>query len=323
MEKVTVAQANALVIGAGISGERFTRALKGINSNTAIYDTDQSRAHRLAQSLNFQVAENLSDSMVAADIIYICTPIGTHFELAKQAILAGKPICCEKPLTGNLDQALTLQRMVHEKGTLFVTGNYYRLNCSILETKKAVEAGEIGKVAAIQATYLHDMTQYNIQTPWRQQEGFLYDGGIHPVDLACWIAGEPVREVSAISNAKEDFRFDLVFSSGLLAHIWLNARAQIPVHGAEVEILGTSGTIKAHNKDEFLSIFRSGSERFEQKSTPQGLSPIERVVTIMEELVSGKPDNFYPLPGIDDAINSIRILDAAEKSIETGLKIKL
>ena len=311
---------NALIVGAGRVGERFANALVAQNFPTAIYDIVPEKALALSRRLGTLHADNLDAAMDQSQVVYICSPISQHFESASKAVEAEKAVFCEKPLTSKLHEALDLQKIVHQKATPFIVGNYYRLNSSILALKHAIEQGEIGQVIAINAIYLHDMRSLNEETPWREEEGFWYDGTVHPVDLACWIADERVEKVQAVSGIKidshphpTDIRLNLQFASGLLANIWANARAILPEHGAEIFILGTKGTMRAFNKNEFYEIYNYGQGDFVRVLTPQGALPIDRTVTIVQDFIAGRSDNYYPLPGIDEAVESIRILDWAQR----------
>lgn len=314
---------NALIIGAGRVGERFAKALHEQNYPTILYDIDPQKAPNLSERLGVLYAYNLTEAIKKAQTVYICTPISNHFESASKAVEAGKAVFCEKPLTGKLHEARELQNLVHSKGSPFIVGNYYRLNSSIFALKQAVESGEIGEVIAIEANYLHDMSSLNEETPWRKGEGFLYEGGVHAVDLACWIAGDTVEQVTAMGDGLKidshyhpvDFSINLKFRSGLLAHVRANARAILPEHGAKMTVWGTQGTIEAFNKDEFLRIYKAGSSGFKRQRTPQGELPIDRTVEIVQKFASGELDSFYPLPDIDEAVESIRILDLVEKKI--------
>lgn len=306
-----------LIVGAGRVGERFTKALTATDSEVTIYDVSLERALSLAQRYSYKATENLADAINTSDLVYILTPISSHFEIARQAIEAGKSVFCEKPLTGDLNQALELQSLVHRYNTVFAVGNYARLNSSISAVEEYVRAGKVGKISSIRSSYLHDMTHLNRETPWRAEEGILYDGGVHPVDLACWIASEPVEEVMAMIGLKtdptnphpEDYRIVLTFKSGLVADIWVNAKAKVPEHGVEIQVLGSKGMITAHNKHEYITV--NGL----QSVVPQGSLPIDRVVKIMENRFQRRTDNCYPLPTINEAVASIRILDAVERSI--------
>lgn len=316
-----LADSTALIIGAGRVGERFARALRAQDFRTILYDIIPEKALDLSRRLDVLCSDNLTDAINRAQTVYICSPISAHFESASKAVEAGKAVFCEKPLTGKLQEALTLQSLVHTKKTPFIVGNYYRLNSSILALKQTIEKGDIGQVMRINATYLHDMRSLNKETPWRKEEGFWYDGTVHPVDLACWIAGETVKEVKATrglligSNLHPvDISIELKFESELVANIWASARAILPEHGAELFVFGTEGTVRAFNKNGFYEIYKSGQREFKKIAAPQGLLPIDGTVTIVQDFAAGRSVNCYPLPGIDEAVESIRILDLAERT---------
>ncbi len=321
---------NVLVVGAGIAGERHTKAQIDLGSRVALYDIDPQKAAVKAASLSVSHAEDLTSAISASSLVYICTPDDLHTEIAAQVIRSGKDVFCEKPLTTNLGDALTLQQLVHQFGTQFIVGTYYRLTPNFTEAKRVVDAGEIGRPLSLEATYLHDMKPYEGITPWRLNQDFLYGGGIHPIDLAYWLAGEPVKQVFATTGFKldqnhpspEDYQIILGFLSGLKAHIWLNSRVQRPVHGTDLVVSGSRGTIQTHNQADSLQIFKTGDGAFSrQPIVNQFTVPIAARIT--NDYLQGQRTDHRPLPGIDEAIEVMQILDAAEKSIRSGLQISM
>ena len=62
------------------------------------------------------VEEMIADPNI--DVIDICTPNPLHFEVARAAVLAGKSVLCEKPLTVTAAEAYELARLAEERGVV-------------------------------------------------------------------------------------------------------------------------------------------------------------------------------------------------------------
>ena len=90
--------------------------------------------------------EILADTMVEA--IFLCTPIDTHYELAKQCLQHHKHVFCEKPLTKILWQAKELAFLARQNHLCLYTDYIYTMSPSIQYLKKQI--GRVGDVLAIE-----------------------------------------------------------------------------------------------------------------------------------------------------------------------------
>ena len=72
------------------------------------------------------------------DVVYIATPIGTHFSLARQAIEAGKHVWCEKPLTCSYSDTQALVLLAEEKGKILTESFMYLFHPQFQRVKKFV-----------------------------------------------------------------------------------------------------------------------------------------------------------------------------------------
>lgn len=73
------------------------------------------------------------------DVVYIATPIGVHFSLAKQAIEAGKHVWCEKPLTCRYIDTQTLVSLAEERGKVITESFMYLYHSQFHRVKKFVD----------------------------------------------------------------------------------------------------------------------------------------------------------------------------------------
>lgn len=138
------------------------------------------------------------------DIVDICTPPGTHAEIAAAAAQAGKAVICEKPLAVTYAQAASAAESVLKAGVLNAVGFNYRRLPALSLMKRMIDDGAVGKVRLVRATWLSDEF-VDPKTPfdWRFDRNVggttIADLGSHLLDLAMWMAG-PVAEVAAQSE---------------------------------------------------------------------------------------------------------------------------
>jgi predicted dehydrogenase len=138
------------------------------------------------------------------DIVDICTPPGTHAEIASAAAAAGKAVICEKPLAISYRQAMDAAAAVQRAGVLNSVGFNYRRLPAVSLMKRMVDEGAVGKVRLWRATWLSDeFVDPTIPFDWRFDRAVggstIADLGSHLIDLALWMVGE-VAEVCAQSE---------------------------------------------------------------------------------------------------------------------------
>lgn len=322
------------VIGTGRVGERHAKTLNKLDVPLALYDTDIVKSVTLARSFGLNNAfayERLDFALEFSYMVYVCTPFVNHLHMEPIRLAAeqGSTIFCEKPITDNLKDAYTIKEIVTKSRVPFVVGNYHLLNLPIEELLEKYKEGEIGQARELNLSYIHNMTLL-FAGSWRNKENYLYDAGVHPIDLALLIAGEedPVTTVSARTNLEEDpkwkgdYYLELGFKSGMPAKIHLGYRPQKLLEeqniGVRAQILGTDGMLEASSLGTTLTI--SKDRHSQVLELPQGSIPlpVNRVARIMLGVHKGIIKDYYPLPGIDRAIKSIQILTAAEESIKNG-----
>jgi predicted dehydrogenase len=138
------------------------------------------------------------------DIVDICTPPGTHAEIAEAAAAAGKAVICEKPLAISYRQAIDATAAVQRAGVLNSVGFNYRRLPAVSLMKRMIDEGAVGKVRLWRATWLSDeFVDPAIPFDWRFDRAMggttIADLGSHLIDLAQWMVGD-VAEVCAQSE---------------------------------------------------------------------------------------------------------------------------
>src|SRR5207253_2815644 len=138
------------------------------------------------------------------DIVDICTPPGTHAEIAAAAAAAGKAVICEKPLAVSYSQAASAVEAVTRAKVLNAVGFNYRRLPAVSLMKRMVDEGAVGQVRLVRATWLSDeFVDPAIPFDWRFDRSMggttIADLGSHLIDMATWMAG-PIAEVSGQSE---------------------------------------------------------------------------------------------------------------------------
>lgn len=158
--------------------------------------------------------EMLADD--AIELVVVNTPSVTHFDYAKQAILAGKHVIVEKPFTANVEQAEELVTLARKKNIKLSVYHNRRFDSDFKTVKKVLDDHLLGDIVDAEIRYdryvpdLSYKTHKETPTP---AVGGLYDLGSHLIDQALQLFGMPIALFADITinrpNSKVDDYFDL------------------------------------------------------------------------------------------------------------------
>ena len=139
--------------------------------------------------------EILSDPTI--DAVDICTPNPLHFAVAKAAILGGKAVLCEKPLTVTAAEADELARLADERGAICGTVFNNRFLAPVMRARQLMDEGRLGRILSFEFTYKHNSCiDPDRRVGWKQTAeaggGTWYDLGPHVLDLCHYLCGDLV-----------------------------------------------------------------------------------------------------------------------------------
>jgi predicted dehydrogenase len=155
------------------------------------------------------------------DAVAIATPVVTHFELAREALLAGKHVFVEKPLALSSALGEQLVALAEERGLVLMPGHLLLYHPGVGKLKELVGAGELGRLL-----YVYGNRQNLGQI--RRDENALWSLGAHDLSVILHLVEEePIeawaRGESFLNPGVEDVVFCyLRFPSGAVAHMHLS-----------------------------------------------------------------------------------------------------
>jgi len=89
------------------------------------------------------------------DAVVIATPVNTHFDLAIQALEAGKHILVEKPLARSVEEAGKIGKKAFEKNLVAMVGHTFLFNAAVRHVKQLIDSGELGNIRYIYSQRLN------------------------------------------------------------------------------------------------------------------------------------------------------------------------
>lgn len=200
--------ATAAVVGTGFIGPAHVEALRRANVNVkGILGVTPERSKDAAQLLGLSVAYPDYQAILRdpdVDVVHLTTPNKTHYDMAREALLANKHVVCEKPLAMNSQETAKLVELAHSKPNLIAAVNYnIRFYPVVIHARDLVRSGAIGEIYTLRGAYLQDWLFYDTDWNWRlvPEEGgdlrAIGDIGTHWMDLLGFITGLKVHTLLA------------------------------------------------------------------------------------------------------------------------------
>ncbi len=192
------------------------------------------------------------------DIVEISTPHTTHYELTKQALLAGKHTVCDKPFVETVEEAEELYALAAQKGVTVQCYQNRRFDSDYLTARKVAESGKLGRVYEVVTHYDYwreAFYQMAHEGTYDRMNGVVYGHACHCVDqLIDWL-GVPERWHAEARQLGGEGRPDMVFDfdfyydeAGIKATAATSYLAAI--QRPSFEVYGERGTFVKVEKDQ-------------------------------------------------------------------------
>jgi predicted dehydrogenase len=196
------------VFGTGFVGRVHLEGIRrlGFVELYAIGEVQVEKARQLAAEFGAHKAEGdyrriLEDP--AVDAVHVCTPNFLHFPIAKDALLAGKHVICEKPLATSVEQASELVALAAKTGRRNATFHNLRFYPMVQQMRRMREDGDLGEILVVQGTYSQDWLLHDTDWNWRLDSKHngpsrcMADIGSHWCDMAEHVTGQRITSLCA------------------------------------------------------------------------------------------------------------------------------
>lgn len=169
-----------------------------------VYDVHEPSAKEVSQKLGVKLFDSAESVFASQDVdaVLIATSTPTHADLLEQAVAAGKAVLCEKPIDLSLDRVNACAAKIAGTDVPIMLGFVRRFDSGHSAVRKAIEAGKIGDLHQVIIT-----SRDPGMAPASYVEvsgGIFRDMTIHDFDMARFILGEEVTQVSATGSRLVD-----------------------------------------------------------------------------------------------------------------------
>ena len=180
------------VVGAGHFGRfhALKLAANGRVSLAGICDVDLGRAARVGAEAGGAPAMAMAALLAACDAVVIAAPAEAHFDIAGQALAAGKHVLIEKPIAATLAQADALASAAGAKGLVLQVGHLLRYSA-----EHGAIAARIARPLYIEATRIAPFK------PRGTDVSVILDLMIHDLDLVLSLVDSDIESVDAVGAA--------------------------------------------------------------------------------------------------------------------------
>lgn len=330
----------AVIIGCGVIAEFHYNALTALDSAEVIgvYGNIKEQCEDFAKKHGIKAFNSLEEVYQSdCDVVTICTPSGTHAELAISAMQNGKHVIVEKPLAITAEDCHRIIKTEKETGKVCAPISQLRYSDSVRKVKDVVESNGLGQLTlcSIYMKFFRSKTYY--AGSWRGTKnmdggGALMNQGIHGIDILRFICGDIKSVQARVATLVHDIEVEdtavasLEFKNGALGVIE-GATSVTPGYPRRLELCGSVGSlameedaivrVDAPNLD--LEIGFNDAENFKDP-TAFSYEGHKRQFNNVINTILGKEKLDYTC---EDATKTVELILSVYESSNSGKRIEL
>ena len=220
---------NIGVVGCGYWGPKHIRVCNEMTEArlTTVCDVDERKLQQVrAQYPNVNVTSKYDELLSSVDAVVIATPVDSHHSLAKKALLHGKHVLIEKPMTSSSREALELIELADNRNLVLMVGHTYQYHPAVDLLMDIINKGELGEIYSI------DSDRLNLGL-YRPDVNVIWDLAPHDISIMLMLLNQEPIAVSARGAHRAggdvyDVAYvEILFANGVMGNLhvsWLHPR---------------------------------------------------------------------------------------------------
>lgn len=245
------------VIGAGNWGQNVVRTFHALGALAAVGE-ERADLHPMLERQYPGVpiyADYRKVLEAPLPAVVVATPVASHYAVTKAALLAGKDVLVEKPMTMTTGEAEELSALAQERGRILMVGHLLLFQPGVQWLKAYLDSGGLGRVSTLYQERL------NLGRA-RSVENALWSLGVHDIAVLLYLMGGPPDRIQATGQRilqptiEDDVYLHLHFPSGPKGHLhtsWL-----WPERSRRLVCLGTEGMLLFDEVGQTVTLHRKG-----------------------------------------------------------------
>src|SRR5438309_8912225 len=250
------------VIGWGYWGPKIARNLDTLPNGMVamVADMDERRLASLSINQPWIQTTTRAEDVFRSDVdgVIIAAPVRAHYRLAKEALLHGKHVLVEKPLTANVAEAEELVFLAQEQRRVLMVGHTFEYSPAVNQLRKLMQSGNMGKIYCIEAE------RVNLGL-FRSDINVIWDLAPHDISILLYLLRKKPERIKVQAHAHlqphihDIAHLDLDFRDVMTAHIqvsWLH-----PCKIRRVTVIGDArmAVFDDTNPVEMIKIYNKGA----------------------------------------------------------------
>ncbi len=262
------------------------------------------------------------------DAVVIATPVFSHYKLAKEALLAGKHVLLEKPMTSSVDESKELIDIAKSKNLVLMVDHTFLYTGAVQKMKELIEQKQLGKL------HYFDSTRINLGL-FQPDVNVLWDLAPHDISILNYLVSNKPYSVNATgvshtNNGIENVAYMTVnYEDDFIAHFNCSWTSPVKVRSTLIggdskmlvyndlepsEKIRIYDTGYNHTSDEeknrIMVDYRTGDVFIPKLSTQEALYGV--ALDFIESILHSKE----PLANAELGLEVVKVLEASQKSIK-------
>jgi UDP-2-acetamido-3-amino-2,3-dideoxy-glucuronate N-acetyltransferase len=214
---------NVAVVGAGYWGKNLVRNFHELGVLRQVCDLNPDVLDGVRKMYGAETTHRVEEilSNTAIDAVVIAAPAALHYDLVKKSLQAGKDVFVEKPLALRTAEAREVVDLARERGRVLMVGHILQYHPAIVELKRLITEGELGKIQYIYSSRLN-------LGKLRTEENILWSFAPHDIAATLFLLGETPEEVATHGGSflnpplVDTTLTSCTFRSGVKAHVFVS-----------------------------------------------------------------------------------------------------
>lgn len=329
MQKIKVA-----VVGCGYWGQNLIRNFWEVDEAELAFVCDvdpKALAHTQRRYPTVQVTRHYRELLDSprVDAIVLATPVSTHYDFARQALLAGKHVLVEKPLARSTAEVLDLIEVADEQRKLLMVDHTFLYTSAVRRMKELVDRGDIGDILYFDSVRINlGLVQSDVNVLW--------DLAPHDFSILQFLCDSDPVAISAIGARHLGCPYENMayitarYDSPLIAHFHVNWLSPVKVR---TTLIGGSSKMIVYDDIEISEKVKVYDRGFTVNHDPErrerlltgyrngdvlapNLETTEALRFMVRDFLSCIVENRTPVSDAVSGYRVVRLLEAAQQSIE-------
>lgn len=235
----------AAVVGLGYWGPNLARNFQASSDFelVGLCDRDPTRVEKIRAGYPWTKPFTSTAALLheaRPEIVAICTPVGAHYPIVKEALEAGAHVLCEKPLASSVKESEELVALAQKRERRLFVDHTFTYTGAVRLIRDLYAKGQLGELFYIDSVRINlGLFQPDVDVIW--------DLAPHDLSIVQYVVGRKVESVQAMGSAHNPHGFadvaylDLRFVGGIAAHLHLSWLS--PVKVRRMIFSGTSSSI--------------------------------------------------------------------------------